>query len=94
MLAELIEILVQLRHFVVRSVEFRELFRITPLVFSRVEAVVDVAQTFGYLGLFLGFPHSINSLPVLFNLHTISSNCCSRENEEKMSQSTRIILKN
>ena len=45
MLAELNELLVQLRHFVVRSVEFPELFRITPC-FSWVEAnVFDVAHT-------------------------------------------------
>ena len=45
-LAELNEILVQLRQFVVRSVEIAEMFRITPC-FSSGESsnVVDVAHT-------------------------------------------------
>ena len=46
MLADLNEILVQLRHFVVRSVEFPEMFRITPCFSSGGSSnVVDVAHT-------------------------------------------------
>ena len=46
MLAELNEVQDQLRHFVVRSVEFPELFRITPYFFLDGSSnVVDVAHT-------------------------------------------------
>ena len=46
MLAELNEVQDQLRHFVVRSVEFPELFRITPCFFlGGSNNVVDVAHT-------------------------------------------------
>ena len=42
--------------FVVRSVQFPELFRITPC-FSRVEAIMSLMLPYwGYLGLFVGFP--------------------------------------
>ena len=46
MLAELNEVQDQLRHFVVRSVEFPEMFRITPCFFLGGRSnVVDVAHT-------------------------------------------------
>ena len=50
--------------FLVRSVGFPELFRITLSSFLGGSSnVVDIA---GYLGLFLVFSHSVYSLPGLF----------------------------
>ena len=63
--AELDKVLDQLRHF---CGTFRRISGIVPyhsVFFPRVEAVMSLmSPILGYLGLFLGFPHSVNSLPV------------------------------
>ena len=69
MLAQLNEVLDQLRHFCGMLRRFSEIFRITPCFCSGGSSnVVDVAHYlgWGYLGLFLGSSHSVYSLPVLF----------------------------
>ena len=94
MSAELNEVLDQLQHL---CGTFRRLYGIVPyhsLFFSRVEAVMSLMlPVLGLPGAVPWFSHSINSLHVLFYLRTISSNSSLRENEWKMSQSTRIILR-
>ena len=93
MLAELNEKLVQLRHF---CDTFRGISGIVPYhsVFFLVEAVISLmSPILGLSGAVPRFFHSVYSLPVLFLLHTISINCSLIENEWKMSQSTRIILR-
>ena len=65
--------------FLIGSVEFPELFRITACFFQGGSCnVVGVAHTGFIWGLFLGFSHSVCSLPVFFQLYTLSLNCSLR----------------
>ena len=92
-LAELDEVQDQLRHFCGTFRRISGIVLYPSVFFPEWKRYRWCRPNWSYLGLFLGFPHSVYSLPVLFLLHTISSNCSLRDNEWKMSQSTKIILR-